>query len=168
MAKRKVTKKKAVKRAIKVMFDKKALVFKEGGKAGDFNIEVDLKVAADREPRKQRTKRLVSFLCKGADPREEGFSPRYYHEVCKFMPSLRVWNPEATEVLIQETITNIDQVLIELCSTLEKVGYRLPSNVFALQRLNRSSQLDLGLEDLDFLTGFKVDQLGLFEDSIED
>ena len=166
MAKRKATKK--VKRAVKIMFDKEALVFKKGGKAGEFSIEVDSKVAAEREPRKQRTKRLVGFLCKGADPREEGFSPRYYHEVCKFMPSLRVWNPEATEVLIQETITNIDQVLVELCYALEEAGYRLPSNVFALQTLDRSRQLDLGLEDLDFLEGFKVGQLGLFEDSIED
>ena len=151
-----MAKRKSKSRAVKVMFDKEELVFKQGGKAGDFNIEVDLKVAADREPRKHRTKRLVSFLCKGADPREEGFSPRYYHELCKFMPSLRVWNPEATEVLIEETITNIDQVLIELRSTLQEAGYQLPSNVFGLQTLDRSGQLDLGLEDLDFLEGFKV------------
>ena len=80
-------KKKPQKRQVKVMFDKHTMLFKQGGKDGEFNSQVDLKAAADREPEQQVTKRFITFLVDGQDPRAEGWVARYYYEVCKFMPS---------------------------------------------------------------------------------
>ena len=153
-----------LKREDKIMFCRYRLIFRTATKVGTgkkkktemvYSSEVDAKESKERTPERG----IYPRMAKGLLGTKTTKPWRYYYQLLKFDPSIRVFKDYSKgEIDLDKSIKAAKRTLLELKMILSSEGYELPLSALELETLDRrpKKETTAGFDKIEALKQYQT------------